>query len=224
MGKFNRDDRGGFGGKFGGRERSFDRGDRPEMHKATCAECGSSCEVPFRPSGDRPVLCSNCFKSSGRDNSSRRDDFRRDDRRSFDRPRFEEKKMFDATCSQCGNHCQVPFRPTQGKDVFCDACFGKEKGDMNISVSSSPAPKSAGYDKQFEALNVKLNKILELLGQKPEVAKKAEPVEMSIEAEADEEIAKAEVKKINKKSSSAKVSTSVKATADKAKKKVSKKK
>jgi CxxC-x17-CxxC domain-containing protein len=26
-----------------------------EMHKAVCAECGKDCEVPFKPSGDRPV-------------------------------------------------------------------------------------------------------------------------------------------------------------------------
>jgi len=51
--------RGGFGGGRGGRD-----GGRPEMFRATCAECGSSCEVPFKPSGDRPVLCSACFSAS----------------------------------------------------------------------------------------------------------------------------------------------------------------
>ncbi|MFH1504992.1 MAG: CxxC-x17-CxxC domain-containing protein [Candidatus Omnitrophota bacterium] len=29
--------------------------------KATCAECNKECEVPFRPSGDRPVYCRECF-------------------------------------------------------------------------------------------------------------------------------------------------------------------
>jgi len=36
----------------------YDRGPR-EMHKATCADC--QCEVPFKPSGDRPVYCRECF-------------------------------------------------------------------------------------------------------------------------------------------------------------------
>lgn len=31
------------------------------MFRATCADCGNSCEVPFRPTGERPVYCSNCF-------------------------------------------------------------------------------------------------------------------------------------------------------------------
>jgi CxxC-x17-CxxC domain-containing protein len=32
-----------------------------EMHPATCAQCGKATEVPFLPSGDRPVYCSDCF-------------------------------------------------------------------------------------------------------------------------------------------------------------------
>ncbi|MCK4336258.1 MAG: DNA-directed RNA polymerase [Candidatus Aenigmarchaeota archaeon] len=33
-----------------------------EMHKATCADCGKECEVPFKPSGDRPVYCRDCYQ------------------------------------------------------------------------------------------------------------------------------------------------------------------
>ncbi|MBU0459961.1 MAG: DNA-directed RNA polymerase [Nanoarchaeota archaeon] len=36
------------------------RGDR-EMHKAVCADCGKECDVPFKPSGDRPVYCRECY-------------------------------------------------------------------------------------------------------------------------------------------------------------------
>ena len=35
--------------------------DMRPMHKAVCADCGKNCEVPFKPSGDRPVYCKNCF-------------------------------------------------------------------------------------------------------------------------------------------------------------------
>ena len=51
----------GGGGFGGGRPR--------EMFKATCADCKKECEVPFKPSGDRPVYCKDCFskrKDSGR--------------------------------------------------------------------------------------------------------------------------------------------------------------
>ena len=34
-----------------------------EMFDATCASCGKSCKVPFKPREDRPVYCSECFAS-----------------------------------------------------------------------------------------------------------------------------------------------------------------
>ena len=46
-----------FGGGGGGRRFGGPR----EMHKITCAECGKEAEVPFKPSGDRPVYCKECF-------------------------------------------------------------------------------------------------------------------------------------------------------------------
>ena len=50
--------RGGFGGGGGG---GFGGGRPREMHKATCSDCKKECEVPFKPSGDRPVYCKECF-------------------------------------------------------------------------------------------------------------------------------------------------------------------
>lgn len=46
----------------------FGRGARPqrEMHAATCSACGVETQVPFRPSGDRPVYCSDCFSNRNR--------------------------------------------------------------------------------------------------------------------------------------------------------------
>ena len=32
-----------------------------EMFQINCAECGVEATVPFRPRGDRPVYCSDCF-------------------------------------------------------------------------------------------------------------------------------------------------------------------
>lgn len=33
-----------------------------EMHKVTCASCGKETMVPFKPSGDRPVYCRDCYQ------------------------------------------------------------------------------------------------------------------------------------------------------------------
>ena len=46
----------------------FDRRPR-QMYKAVCADCQKECEVPFKPSGDRPIYCKECFskrRESGR--------------------------------------------------------------------------------------------------------------------------------------------------------------
>ncbi len=42
------------------------RGPRPqrEMHPAVCSGCGAETQVPFRPTGDRPVYCSDCFTAN----------------------------------------------------------------------------------------------------------------------------------------------------------------
>jgi len=47
---------GGGGGGYGG-----GGGGRREMFQAVCAECGKPASVPFKPRGDRPVYCSDCF-------------------------------------------------------------------------------------------------------------------------------------------------------------------
>jgi CxxC-x17-CxxC domain-containing protein len=66
------------GGERGGR-------DEREMFTASCTSCGKSCEVPFRPSGDRPVLCRDCYvRKDG--------DAPRDERRPDARPVRREER------------------------------------------------------------------------------------------------------------------------------------
>ena len=33
-----------------------------QMYPATCSECGKSTEVPFQPSGEKPVYCFDCYR------------------------------------------------------------------------------------------------------------------------------------------------------------------
>ena len=49
----------GGGSSYGG---SRDRGTR-EMFTATCSNCGNTASVPFRPTGNKPVYCSDCFSA-----------------------------------------------------------------------------------------------------------------------------------------------------------------
>ena len=47
----------------------------------------------------------------------------RDNRRNFG-----DREMHKATCSECGNECEVPFKPVEGREVFCKDCYKKKKG------------------------------------------------------------------------------------------------
>ena len=38
------------------------------------------------------------------------------------------REMFTATCSSCGREARVPFRPTNGKPVYCSDCFRSQSG------------------------------------------------------------------------------------------------
>ena len=38
------------------------------------------------------------------------------------------REMFSATCSSCGKEAKVPFRPTNGKPVYCSDCFRAQRG------------------------------------------------------------------------------------------------
>lgn len=194
MKNFNRDRgfRGKRDGDFGGRNsaRRGDFGGRPEMHRAVCAECGANCEVPFRPTGDKPVYCSDCFanKEGG---DSRRSNNRDSSRSSFgDRDRDRERKMFKVVCDECGKNCEVPFKPSPDKPVYCDECFGKGNSSKKSSGNNN------SLDKQFEALNNKLDKLISILTPKNNVIKLSSEKK---EENKKEEVKKIEVKKADKK-------------------------
>ncbi|MBQ7286935.1 MAG: zinc-ribbon domain containing protein [Candidatus Gastranaerophilales bacterium] len=36
-----------------------------------------------------------------------------------------KRKMYNAICSACGAETKVPFKPAEGKEVFCKDCFAK---------------------------------------------------------------------------------------------------
>ena len=170
MGNFNRDSRRSSGGfnrgfdrnkSFGGNRRSGGRdGDRPSMHQATCSECGQDCEIPFKPSNGRPVFCSKCFeKQSGASSNSRPMSFGGERRERFN---FDDKQMHSAVCAKCGKDCQVPFRPSAGKPVFCDNCFGKGGNDA-LNKGFRDTKDSGDVMQQIKMLNTKMDQLIKIL-------------------------------------------------------------
>ncbi|RLJ08868.1 MAG: DNA-directed RNA polymerase [Candidatus Aenigmatarchaeota archaeon] len=48
-------------------------------------------------------------------------------KQDFNRFGFQNRKMHKAVCSDCGKECEVPFKPTEGRPVFCRDCFMKRR-------------------------------------------------------------------------------------------------
>lgn len=55
-------------------------------------------------------------------------EFRKGGFQSGPRRSFGPREMHKATCSECGKECEVPFKPIDGKPVYCKECYMKKKG------------------------------------------------------------------------------------------------
>jgi CxxC-x17-CxxC domain-containing protein len=53
---------GSSGGYSSGGGGGYDRPPR-QMYDAVCADCGKTAQVPFQPTGSRPVYCNDCFRA-----------------------------------------------------------------------------------------------------------------------------------------------------------------
>ncbi|MFH0874386.1 MAG: CxxC-x17-CxxC domain-containing protein [archaeon] len=68
-----RDGNESFGGRTGKSRADY------QMHKVTCDKCKTECEVPFAPTGNKPVFCRDCFNKEsprGKDFSGRESSFK----------------------------------------------------------------------------------------------------------------------------------------------------
>jgi len=139
------------------------------------------------------------------------------------------REMHDAVCDKCGKDCQVPFRPTSGKPVYCSECFEKtdnrggssssgnyqdrgQRGRPSYEKRDRPGPQNSA---QLDAIGKKLDKIIELLSSKP-----LPEIEVVVEHPAEKTVEKKErkekkEKKADKKTAKKKKSSKKKASAKK---------
>ena len=99
------------------------------------------------------------FRGRGSDRSSRdRPSSRGRERGPRDRERSsrDRSEMTEVVCDKCKTKCEVPFKPTSDKPVYCSNCF--KKGD-----SKSDSRGGKGDSKQLEQINKKLDKIMKAL-------------------------------------------------------------
>jgi len=101
--------------------------------------------------------------------------------------------LHQAICDQCKKPCEVPFRPTEGKPVYCNTCFGGKKemdndrgrrgdGFSRQSFDRYPAQPRTSVEggnfqgeneaikKQLESLNAKVDRIVSLIEKMTHIA------------------------------------------------------
>ena len=149
--------------------------EKPAMHKTTCSKCGKPCEVPFKPTGSKPIYCSDCYIREPNE-GPRRSGFGTGDRpfhgkghseRNFADKYSDRPSSFTAVCDACGAECEVPYRPKRGKPVYCADCFEKNDHSKNSGVDA--------FRKELETIQFKLDQILKLLTRTEAETGKEEP-------------------------------------------------
>ncbi len=101
-----------------------------QLFKATCSECGKSCEVPFRPTGDKPVFCSDCFNKK-RDASDTRGGARpewndRAPKRDFN-DRYAPRPEYSAPRDPRAPYKPAPVNNDETKKQLSDISFKLDK-------------------------------------------------------------------------------------------------
>ncbi len=88
------------------------------------------------PYQDVTIQCSDCssdfvftageqefFEQKGLVNVPKRCPECRSARKKSRNSRRGERRLYDVTCSECGQAAQVPFKPSNEKPVYCKPCF-----------------------------------------------------------------------------------------------------
>lgn len=107
---------------------------------------------------------------------SRKGGYRQGGFRTGFKPRFGQRErpdLHDAICSKCGDPCQVPFRPTGSKPIYCKKCFNKdgapapkrfgERERPSFAARPAPAADTGKLEARLAAIEKKLDTLIEAI-------------------------------------------------------------
>lgn len=150
---------------FGGRDSG-----RPTLHDVVCDECGKDCQVPFRPSGDKPIYCSECFeRKGGRDNSrsNRRDSRSRSfDNRGRDSGRPSRSNAGDRSTSQLVEKIGILNNKLDTIISLLSSAEKKKSKPVEDQIKKNKKSKKPKVDKTAEAFVVVKEKETDLTTDK----------------------------------------------------------
>lgn len=92
----------------------------------------------------------------------------------------KDNESHNVICDKCGKECEVPFKPTSGKPIFCRRCFKDKEGsssydDSKRNYDTQPDSRDNRRDyresdnntksSQLDEINRKLDEIIEMLNR-----------------------------------------------------------
>jgi len=77
---------------------------------------------------------------------------------------FRERVLYKAVCADCKKDCEVPFKPSGERPVYCKECFSRRKAGTSFRERPDMRPREAA---PVHAIH----------GDKPEYTEKTKPVE-----------------------------------------------
>jgi CxxC-x17-CxxC domain-containing protein len=189
--------KGGHGGGFdksrtGGRS----SGQVQELFSATCSACQKSCEVPFRPNGEKPVYCSACFGKMRDDNDrggDRNDNYHSDRREKpafskSDRPAYQANNNFDAV------------REERNKDLEAIRLhLAKIELQLNRVLGFVNPPAEKVSKEQVAFTPIEAEAVVEVVAKKVRKPKTEKVAKAPVAKKAAKKVAKKAVKKAAKK-------------------------
>jgi CxxC-x17-CxxC domain-containing protein len=92
--------------------------------------------------------------------------------------------MFSATCAECGKPCEVPFRPTGDKPVFCSYCFGKNRANESAGGRDGGktfAPRQDFQKKDFGSQSSRSDLNVLNVGQTADLKKQIETLSAKVD-------------------------------------------
>ena len=90
---------------------------------------------------------------------------RHDRERQGNGPR--ERTFTRVVCSDCSKECEIPFKPSGGRPVYCKECFSKRRKDSPFNANRDNRPKGRDFarERPFDKRQAKKR-------QKPDTEKK----------------------------------------------------
>ncbi|MCB9799192.1 MAG: hypothetical protein H6757_00355 [Candidatus Omnitrophica bacterium] len=88
------------------------------------------------------------------------------------------RQLYKTVCADCSKECEVPFKPTGERPIYCKECFSKRKSSKKQPVTQPHHKTSPMHERQIKVIpkglgRVTISEMVPVSGTKSKPAKKS---------------------------------------------------